>query len=123
MTSRIRASVSECHVLSRSYRNEKYHRPESALFLFLPSGKIVEIATIMASSSLRSFEYLESLPGLTLNKLYAQPSTVLAVFRRMLTHMCRRRPSHLAETPADDRSEEFCDGIALYQPSFTGLGS
>lgn len=44
----------------------------------------------MATSSLRSFEYLEGLPGTTFNRLYKQPSTALAIFRRMLTHMGMR---------------------------------
>lgn len=38
----------------------------------------------MATSTNRSFEYLEQLPGLTFQKLYQQPSTALAIFRRML---------------------------------------
>jgi transcription initiation factor TFIIH subunit 4 len=41
----------------------------------------------MSDSSLRSFEYLESLPGTVFIKLYQSPSTALAVFRRMLPHM------------------------------------
>ncbi len=41
----------------------------------------------MSVSSLRSFEYLESLPGTVFNKLYQQPSTALAIFRRMLPHL------------------------------------
>ncbi|KAG8530039.1 uncharacterized protein KY384_005521 [Bacidia gigantensis] len=43
----------------------------------------------MAVSSLRSFEYLEGLPGTTFNRLYKQPSTALAVFRRMLNHLAK----------------------------------
>lgn len=39
-------------------------------------------ATEMASS--RSFDYLESLPGTVFYKLYQQPATALAIFRRML---------------------------------------
>jgi transcription initiation factor TFIIH subunit 4 len=38
----------------------------------------------MTASTNRSFEYLEQLPELTFNKLYQQPSTALAIFRRML---------------------------------------
>lgn len=41
----------------------------------------------MSVSSLRSFEYLESLPGTVFNRLYKQPSTALAIFRRMLPHL------------------------------------
>ncbi|KAL9104748.1 MAG: hypothetical protein Q9163_000360 [Psora crenata] len=43
----------------------------------------------MSVSSLRSFEYLEGLPGTTFNRLYKQPSTALAIFRRMLTHLAK----------------------------------
>ncbi|MCJ1431105.1 RNA polymerase II transcription factor B 52 kDa subunit [Xylographa pallens] len=43
----------------------------------------------MSGSSLRSFEYLESLPGTVFNRLYQQPSTALAIFRRMLTHLAK----------------------------------
>ncbi|KAI4135489.1 MAG: hypothetical protein LQ347_000631 [Umbilicaria vellea] len=43
----------------------------------------------MSASSLRSFEYLESLPGTVFNRLYQQPSTALAIFRRMLTHLAK----------------------------------
>ena len=32
-------------------------------------------------------DYLESLQGVTKNQLYKQPSTVLAVFRRMQSHL------------------------------------
>ena len=38
----------------------------------------------MSGPSLRSFEYLEGLPGTVHNKLYQQPSTALAIFRLML---------------------------------------
>ncbi|KAL8961624.1 MAG: hypothetical protein Q9183_005282, partial [Haloplaca sp. 2 TL-2023] len=41
----------------------------------------------MSTSSIRSFEYLESLPGTVFNRLYKQPSTALAIFRRMLPHL------------------------------------
>jgi transcription initiation factor TFIIH subunit 4 len=40
------------------------------------------MAAKMASS--RSFDYLESLPGTVFYKLYQQPATALAIFRRML---------------------------------------
>ena len=43
----------------------------------------------MSTSSLRSFEYLESLPGTVFMKLYKQPSTALAIFRRMLTLLAK----------------------------------
>lgn len=38
----------------------------------------------MAASTSRPLEYLEGLPGTTFFKLYQQPSTALAIFRRML---------------------------------------
>lgn len=42
------------------------------------------------STSLRSaFEYLEQRPGNQLRRLYQQPSTALAVFRRMLPHLAK----------------------------------
>jgi hypothetical protein len=40
--------------------------------------------SIMAASTSRPLEYLEGLPGTTFYKLYQQPSTALAIFRRML---------------------------------------
>ncbi|KZF22771.1 putative TFIIH and nucleotide excision repair factor 3 complexes subunit [Xylona heveae TC161] len=43
----------------------------------------------MSTSSLRSFEYLESLPGTVFKRLYRQPSTALAIFRRMLPHLAK----------------------------------
>lgn len=41
----------------------------------------------MPVSTLASFEYLERLPGTTFRRLYQQPSTSLAIFRRMLPHL------------------------------------
>lgn len=38
----------------------------------------------MAASTSRALEYLEGLPGTIFFKLYQQPSTALAIFRRML---------------------------------------
>ncbi|KAI2792168.1 General transcription and DNA repair factor IIH subunit TFB2 [Penicillium oxalicum] len=43
----------------------------------------------MAASTSRPLEYLESLPGMTFNKLYQQPSTALAIFRRMLPDLAK----------------------------------
>ncbi|KAL9012850.1 MAG: hypothetical protein Q9173_002419 [Seirophora scorigena] len=43
----------------------------------------------MSASSVRSFEYLESLPGTVFHRLYKQPSTALAIFRRMLPHLAK----------------------------------
>lgn len=36
-----------------------------------------------------ALEYLEGLPGATFTKLYQQPSTCLAIFRRMLPHLAK----------------------------------
>ncbi|KAK8238462.1 putative TFIIH and nucleotide excision repair factor 3 complexes subunit [Phyllosticta capitalensis] len=41
----------------------------------------------MSVSSSQALEYLEQQPGLTHKRLYQQPSTALAVFRRMLPHL------------------------------------
>lgn len=41
----------------------------------------------MSVSSSALFEYMEKLPGVTFKRLYEQPSTALAVFRRMLPHL------------------------------------
>lgn len=38
----------------------------------------------MAAAPSRPFDYLEGLPGTVFFKLYQQPSTALAIFRRML---------------------------------------
>ncbi|KAF7949486.1 uncharacterized protein EAE97_002995 [Botrytis byssoidea] len=43
----------------------------------------------MSVSTLASFEYLERLPGTTFRRLYQQPSTSLAIFRRMLPHLAK----------------------------------
>lgn len=43
----------------------------------------------MPASSSRLFDYLEGLPGIVFNKLYQQPSTALAIFRRMLPDLGR----------------------------------
>ncbi|KAK3181617.1 RNA polymerase II transcription factor B 52 kDa subunit [Lecanicillium sp. MT-2017a] len=39
--------------------------------------------------SLQLAEYLEKLPGTTFRKLYLQPSTAFAIFRRMLPHLAK----------------------------------
>lgn len=41
------------------------------------------------SVSSSSFEYLERLPGTTFKRLYQQPSTALAIFRRMLPNLAK----------------------------------
>ncbi|GFF33707.1 RNA polymerase II transcription factor B subunit 2 [Aspergillus udagawae] len=43
----------------------------------------------MAAAPPRPFDYLESLPGTVFNKLYQQPSTALAIFRRMLPDLAK----------------------------------
>lgn len=42
-----------------------------------------------SSASQRALDYLEQLPGTTFTKLYTQPSTSLAIFRRMLPHLAK----------------------------------
>lgn len=71
----------------------------------------------MSVSSLRSFEYLESLPGTVFNRLYKQPSTALAIFRRMLPHLGRSRRLYDPTTLADRSSEELCYGLVVSQPA------
>jgi len=44
----------------------------------------------MATNSLQLGDYLEKLPGTTFRKLYQQPSTAFAIFRRMLPHLGMR---------------------------------
>ncbi|KAL2002249.1 hypothetical protein VTN02DRAFT_365 [Thermoascus thermophilus] len=43
----------------------------------------------MSAISSRSFDYLEGLPGTVFYKLYQQPSTALAIFRRMLPDLAK----------------------------------
>lgn len=43
--------------------------------------------------ALQLSEYLEKLPGTTFKKLYQQPSTAFAIFRRMLPHLGTHPPS------------------------------
>lgn len=42
-----------------------------------------------STASQRALDYLEQLPGTTFAKLYQQPSTALAIFRRMLPHLAK----------------------------------
>lgn len=42
-----------------------------------------------STASQRALDYLEQLPGTTFTKLYQQPSTALAIFRRMLPHLAK----------------------------------
>ncbi|MBE3041074.1 hypothetical protein IMZ48_00490 [Candidatus Bathyarchaeota archaeon] len=41
------------------------------------------------SAGLQLADYLERLPGTTFRRLYQQPSTAFAIFRRMLPHLGR----------------------------------
>jgi transcription initiation factor TFIIH subunit 4 len=43
--------------------------------------------SVSTAPSLQLAEYLEKLPGTTFRKLYQQPSTAFAIFRRMLPHL------------------------------------
>ncbi|KAJ9142445.1 RNA polymerase II transcription factor B subunit 2 [Pleurostoma richardsiae] len=43
----------------------------------------------VATPSLTLADYLEKLPGTTFRRLYQQPSTAFAIFRRMLTHLAK----------------------------------
>ncbi len=76
------------------------------------------------SSFLRAFEDLEGLPGTTWHRLYKQPSTALAVFRRMLPHLGAQplNKSSVMEL-IDGFSKEFRYGVTVHQPSVTGDGS
>ena len=69
----------------------------------------------MASPSLRSFEYLEGLPGTTFKRLYRQPSTALAIFRRMLTQMGIHKRCGRLSADADLFSQKLCDGTSLHK--------
>jgi len=45
--------------------------------------------SVSNAPSLQLAEYLEKLPGTTFRKLYQQPSTAFAIFRRMLPHLAK----------------------------------
>lgn len=49
----------------------------------------IHSAIMSSTASQRALDYLEGLPGTTFTKLYQQPSTALAVFRRMLPHLAK----------------------------------
>lgn len=73
------------------------------------------------SSFLRAFEDLEGLPGTTWHRLYKQPSTALAVFRRMLPHLGAQSLTDIYVTElTDGSSKEFCHGATVHLPSITG---
>jgi hypothetical protein len=79
----------------------------------------------MSGSSLRLFEFLEAQPGLFFNKLYQQPSTALAIFRRMLPHMGWSDPfSRIRGAELTLRnSQNPGDVHAVPVPSTAGRGS
>jgi hypothetical protein len=61
----------------------------------------------MSVASKRALEYLEGQPGIIFNRLYKQPSTALAIFRRMLPHLgelCTRQHSSLLLTEPSQAS-------------------
>jgi hypothetical protein len=79
----------------------------------------------MAASTSRPLEYLESLPGMTFNKLYQQPSTALAIFRRMLPDLGIQSSPHVDRSFETDseNSKMLCHGTSLFEGSFTYAGS
>lgn len=73
----------------------------------------------MSSTSQRVLDYLEQQPGTTFTKLYQQPSTALAVFRRMLPHLAKILVMALlythAPTPVADIDMLFKTGAETQQ--------
>jgi len=70
----------------------------------------------MAVSTSRPLEYLEGLPGTTFFKLYQQPSTALAIFRRMLPDLGILKSIRISlASYSTDRgfSKMFCHGTAV----------
>lgn len=85
---------------------------------FFPQRRQVSQVFNMAASTSRPLEYLEGLPGTTFFKLYQQPSTALAIFRRMLPDLgiwsyqfVRRHRTNGAN------SKMLCDGSAVLEGS------
>jgi hypothetical protein len=68
----------------------------------------------MSVASKRALEYLEGQPGIIFNRLYKQPSTALAIFRRMLPHLGELYPSHHSSSRLTDHSQESGHGYALH---------
>ena len=61
-----------------------------AVRTFAPNKNDTEVAIYSAPTAKMStalLDYLQQQPGVTFRKLYRQPSTVLAVLRRMLPHL------------------------------------
>jgi hypothetical protein len=72
----------------------------------------------MSVSTLASFEYLERLPGTTFRRLYQQPSTSLAIFRRMLPHLGMKLLV-IRRGMLTINSEDICYGFAVYDEAFS----
>lgn len=70
---------------------------------FSPAARDARAAPTTAMSSTasqRALDYLEQLPGTTFTKLYQQPSTALAIFRRMLPHLAKNLVMAMLYMPA-----------------------
>ena len=70
----------------------------------------------MAASTSRPLEYLEGLPGTTFFKLYQQPSTALAIFRRMLPDLGIFKAIRISLASCStnrEHSKMLCHGIAI----------
>ena len=65
--------------LTKCFRNTTLHQ----------AARGADTSNMSSTASQRALDYLEQLPGLTFNKLYQQPSTALAIFRRMLPHLAK----------------------------------
>jgi hypothetical protein len=99
--------------------------PRNSLFTELQRRQVSRVTTMAASTS-RPLEYLESLPGMTFNKLYQQPSTALAIFRRMLPDLGISRSSPLVNRSFETDSENskmLCHGTFISERSFADTGS
>jgi hypothetical protein len=71
--------------------------------------------SVSPTPSLQLAEYLEKLPGTTFRKLYQQPSTAFAIFRRMLPHLGKRlsqklqKPTSLSARRQKKERRNCCD--------------
>lgn len=73
----------------------------------------------MAAPTSRPLEYLEGLPGATFLQLYKQPSTALAIFRRMLPDLGIWSSPNFGldcQTNCQD-SKMLCYGLAVFEGS------
>ena len=71
----------------------------------------------MSVSSLASFEYLEGLKGTEFARLYEQPSTALAIFRRMLPHL-GMAPLPVLRMGLTLSSQDAGHGFAVHEQAF-----